>query len=196
LLAQWLPIGTQNDEDSRALVRSFIDVFPYAALWTTELHEMLLVGSFHPIVLDVNRITHRFQQPAVQAALAEVGINSPAALLSTWITDRSGLEKYAASAAPVTDDRPSVEYSTWVRPAEIARVLPELLALRTPPPLLNANNPFQLSVEIETQHLRDFYEAGLAAYNGDRELWARFIERVLTEDAANPYYRWSVGGQR
>jgi spermidine synthase len=51
-------------------------------------------------------------------------------------------------------------------------------------------------VEIETQHLRDFYEAGLAAYNGDRELWARFIERVLTEDAANPYYRWSVGGQR
>jgi spermidine synthase len=193
MLAQWLPIGTQNDEDSRALVRSFIDVFPYATLWTTELHEMLLVGSFHPIVLDVARITRHFQQPAVQTALAEVGINSPASLLSTWVTGRSGLEQYAADAAPVTDDRPSIEYSTWVRPVEIARVLPELLALRTQPQLLNADNPFQLSMEIESQHLRDFYEAGLAAYNGDRELWARSIERVLTEDAANPYYRWSIG---
>lgn len=28
LVAQWLPLPTQNDEDSRSLVRSFIDVFP------------------------------------------------------------------------------------------------------------------------------------------------------------------------
>ncbi len=28
LLAQWLPIATQNDEDTRSLVRSFLDVFP------------------------------------------------------------------------------------------------------------------------------------------------------------------------
>ena len=46
LLAQWWPLPTQNDEDSRALVRSFLDVFPHASLWTTELHEMLLIGSF------------------------------------------------------------------------------------------------------------------------------------------------------
>ncbi len=42
LFAQWLPIATQNDEDTRSLVRSFLDVFPYATLWTTELHEMLV----------------------------------------------------------------------------------------------------------------------------------------------------------
>jgi spermidine synthase len=196
MLAQWLPLGAQNDEDSRAIVKSFIDVFPYATLWSTELHEMLLVGSFRPIVLDVNRITSRFEQPAVKAALGEIGINSPAALLSTWVTDRTGLEKYAADAPPVTDDRPTIEYSTWVRPAEVARVLPELLALHTAPPLLNANNPFQISVELEAQRLANFYEAGLAAYNGDRELWARSIERVLTEDGANPYYSWGVRGQR
>ncbi|MNF78577.1 Spermidine synthase [compost metagenome] len=34
LLAQWLPLPTQNDEESRSLVRSFIDVFPHASLWT------------------------------------------------------------------------------------------------------------------------------------------------------------------
>jgi spermidine synthase len=195
MLAQWLPLGAQNDEDSRSIVRSFIDVFPYATLWTTELHEMLLVGSFRPITLDVDRITRHYQQPQVQAALAEVGINSPAALLSTWVTNRQGLEQYAATAAPVTDDRPNIEYSTWVRPAEVARVLPKLLALRTDPPFRNATNPFQISVQTEGERLREFYEAGLAAYNGDRELWARSIEHVLSEDGNNPYYRWSVRRQ-
>jgi Spermidine synthase len=38
LFAQWLPIGIQHAQDTRALVRSFLDVFPYATLWRTELH--------------------------------------------------------------------------------------------------------------------------------------------------------------
>jgi spermidine synthase len=47
----------QKREDSRALVRSFLDVFPYASLWTTEAHEMLLVGSPDPIELHAERET-------------------------------------------------------------------------------------------------------------------------------------------
>jgi spermidine synthase len=74
LLAQWFPLPTQNDEDSRSLVRSFLDVFPHASLWTTEFHEMLLIGSFEPIELDAPRIAARFGQPEVAAALREVGI--------------------------------------------------------------------------------------------------------------------------
>jgi spermidine synthase len=195
MLAQWLPLGAQNDEDSRALVRSFIDVFPYSTLWTTELHEMLLVGSFQPIVLDVDPISRRFQQPAVGAALQEVGIQSPAALLSTWITDRAGLARYAGNGSPVTDDRPSVEYSTWVRPNEVARVLPELLALRTEPPVRGTDTAFLDAMRTEDQHLGDFYEAGLAAYRGERELWANRIQHLLSEDGDNPYYRWTLLGQ-
>jgi predicted membrane-bound spermidine synthase len=195
MVAQWLPLGAQNDEDSRALVRSFLDVFPYATLWTTEMHEMLLVGSFQPIRLDAERITRRFEAPDVAAALREVGISSPAALLATWVTNREGLEKYAANMAPVTDGRPSVEYSTWVRPAEASRVLPELLALRTDPPLQNANGELLAAVRLEGENLREFYEAGLAAYRGEREVWARSIQRVLAQDGQNPYYRWTVYGR-
>ena len=43
-----------------SLVRSFLEVFPHASLWTTEFHEMLLVGSLEPIELDVPRIAARF----------------------------------------------------------------------------------------------------------------------------------------
>jgi len=194
LLAQWWPLPTQNDEDSRSLVRSFLDAFPYASLWTTEFHEMLLVGSAEPIELDVSRIAARFDQPEVATALREVGIASPAALLATWVTDRAGLERYADGAPTVTDDRPRIEYATWVRLGEVSRVLPRVLALRTDPPLHGADEGFLAAVATERDRLLGFYAAGLHAYNGERDMWARALKRVLSEDSANPYYRWIVGG--
>ncbi|HBO77224.1 MAG TPA: spermidine synthase, partial [Cupriavidus sp.] len=98
IVAQWLPLPTQNPEDTRSLVRSFLDVFPHATLWTTELHEMLLVGSLQPVTLDVARIQSRFADAGVSAALQSVGVASPAALLATYVTDRTGLDWFASDA--------------------------------------------------------------------------------------------------
>ncbi len=193
LLAQWLPLPTQNIDDSRALVRSFLNVFPHASLWTSEFHEMLLVGSLVPIELDAERIRQRFAYPSVRSALAEVGIDSAATLLATWVTDRQGLERFAAHALPVTDDQPRIEYAPWVRSKEITRVLPALLDLRVAVPLVNADAAFSRTLAAEQQRLMQFYRASLHAYDGDREAWARDIREVLREDAANPYYRWFGG---
>jgi hypothetical protein len=194
LLAQWWPLATQNDEDSRALVRSFLDAFPHAALWTTEFHEMLLVGSSEPIELDAGRIRARFNQPEVAAALAEVGVSTPAALLATWVMGRPGLERYAGDALPVTDDRPRIEYAAWLRPAEFQRVLPRLLELRSDPPLRGADEKFRVAVGEEGERLVVFYGAGLRAYAGEQEQWATAFEHVLRADGDNRYYRWFVGG--
>jgi spermidine synthase len=196
LLAQWLPISTQNDEDTRSLVRSFLDVFPYATLWSTELHEMLLIGSYQPIELNANQITNRFAQGGVSTSLGAVGISSPAALLATWVTGRKGLERYAANARPVTDNDPRIEYSRWVRPKEITRVLPELLALRTDPPIADVDDALRNEVIRQRQGLLDFYTAGLAAYNGDRDGWVHAMQRVVDTDDNNPYYRWIAGEGR
>jgi spermidine synthase len=193
LVAQWLPLPTQNEEDTRALIKSFVQVFPYATMWTTELHEMMLVGSMEPVELNVPRIRERFEQPGVAAALREVGISSPAALLSTWITDRAGLEYYAADAQPVTDDRPGIEYAAWVRSADFPKVLTQLLALRSEPPLQGADNAFVESMQAERGTLQAFYDAGLAAYRGDRNAWQSDVRRVMRDDERNPYYRWFVG---
>ena len=193
LVAQWLPIPTQNEEDTRALIKSFVEVFPYATMWTTELHEMMLIGSMQPIELDVPRIAARFEQPTVAAALREVGVASPAALLATWITDRAGLEYYAADAQPVTDDRPGIEYAAWVRAADFPKTLTHLLALRTEPPLIGADASFLHAMQANRSTLQTFYDAGLDAYRGNRDSWLANIRSVMRDDADNPYYRWFVG---
>jgi spermidine synthase len=193
LVAQWLPLATQTNVDTRSLVRSFLDAFPHATLWTTELHEMLLVGSLAPIELDVGRIATRFNQPEVDSALREVGIASPAALMATWVTDRAGLERYAGDAQPVTDDRPRIEYGSWVMPGEFARSLPQIMGVRTDPPLVGTDAEFRAAVEHERTLLLSFYEAGIYAYQGDQGHWQETMAWVLRRDPDNPYYRWFVG---
>ena len=194
LLAQWLPLPTQNDEDARSLVQSFLDVFPHATLWTTEFHEMLLVGSSEPIELDASRIAQRYARLGVSAALREVGVASPAALLATYVTDRAGLKRYALDAPSTTDDRPRIEYATWLRRDEFSRVLPKVLAVGTAPVILHADAPFMAEVYVEQRHLMSFYQAGLDAYAGDRAHWAEAMAGVTASDRSNPYYAWFMAG--
>ena len=196
LVAQWLPLPTQNDEDTRSLVRSFLDVYPHVSLWTTELHEMLLIGSLTPIELKVPRIIERYKQPEVASALREVGIASPEALMATWVTDRTGLEAYAGAALPVTDDQPRIEYTDWVRRDEIQRVLPRLIELRTDPPLRAADDVFTQKVAAERRLLLTFYQASLNAMAGHQELWAQDMQRVREGDGENAYYLWFGGGSK
>jgi spermidine synthase len=189
IVAQWWPLPTQNDEDSRAMVRAFLDEFPHASVWTTELHEMLLVGSPDPMPLDFETMRARFEQPAVRAALGEVGVASAAALAATWIGGRPELERYAGAAPPVTDDQPRIEYATWVRPLEVTRVLPALLAMSTAPPVAASDEDRQ-TIDVERRRLHQFYRAALAAYAG-RPADARLgLTAVLSADPDNPYYRW------
>lgn len=192
MVAQWLPLPTQNADDTRSLVRSFIDVFPHASLWTTELHEMLLVGSFEPMPLDLEAITRRFDEPAVRAALSEVGVASPAALLATWIADREGLAAFAGDTPPVTDDRPRIEYAPWVRRDAFVSVLVELFALRREAPVEGADQGFVEEMHRERDLLDTFYQAGIYAYIGDRRGWQKQMEKLDAASSGNAYYNWFV----
>ncbi|BAN27374.1 fused MFS/spermidine synthase [Caballeronia insecticola] len=194
IVAQWLPLATQNEDQTRSLIQSFLQVFPHAALWTTEFHEMMLVGSMQPMPLDVPRIRARFAQADVARALREVGIASPEAFVATWVADRSALAYYAEDARPVTDDDPRIEYAPWVRRGDFPSTLAHLLALQSEPPLTGADAAFADTLAAERRTLHAFYRAGLDAYRGDRAAWTRDIGTVMSADRSNPYYRWVMGG--
>jgi spermidine synthase len=196
LLAQWLPLPTQTEEDTRSLIRSFLDVFPYVTLWTTELHEAMLIGSLTPIEMDVPRIKERFRQLNVSTALSEVGIDSPAALLATYLCDRDSLESYVGDAKPTTDDRPRIEYGPWVLPGDFERMLPHILELQANPPLLHAEAGLEDAIFERRQTLHRFYETAIYAYQKDRVRWGQTIAWVLEQEPNNPYYRWFVGGRK
>jgi spermidine synthase len=193
IMAQWFPLSTQNEEDARALVRSFLDVFPHVSLWTTEAHETLLVGSREPLVIDARTLAARFAQPEVRRILGEVGIADPAALLATYVTDRAGLEAFVAGAPPVTDDRPRLEYAGIVRSGEFSRVLADILALQREPPLVGADDDLRAAIATSRRNLHAFYEAVRLFHAGRRDDVEPYLRRVFDAEGSNPYYRWFVG---
>ena len=193
LMAQWFPLATQNEEDARALVRSFLDVFPDVSLWTTEAHETLLVGSREPLVIDATTLAARFAQPEVRRVLGEVGIADPAALLATYVTDRAGLEAFVAGAPPVTDDRPRLEYAGLMRSGEFSRVLAEILALQREPPLVGADDGLRAAIAASRRNLHAFYEAVRLFHAGRRDDMEPYLRRVFDAEGSNPYYRWFIG---
>ncbi len=95
----------------------------------------------------------------------------------------------------MTDNDPRIEYSAWVRPLEITRVLPRRLGLYNEPALENADATTRSAIAADRQSLYDFYAAGIAACSGDRALWNRMIEQALAHDSNNHYYRWITGGR-
>jgi spermidine synthase len=192
LLAQWWPLAV-GDDDSRSLVQSVLDVFPYVTLWTTEVHEMMLVASREPIVLVAPRLTARFEAPRVREALAQGGIASPAALLATYVTDRAGLERFAAGAPPVTDDDPRLEYAGWGQAGGFDRVVSHVFSVRQDPPLVGADAPLGAAIDTERRTLMTFYQAVLHHYAGEGDKMAQRIEQVSRADPDNPYYRWFGG---
>ena len=192
VLAQWLPITTQNYEDSQSLVRSMLDAFPYVSLWTTEIHEMMLIGSEEPLDLNYDKIDSVMQTTPVGESLSEVGIDSAADLLATFITDREGLETFAADALSVTDNRPRIEYAGWVRPKELLRVLPPLLELRKPP-VVDAKPEQKQAIEHSFYRLGKFYEIALWARSGDMDIWQRETREFLRDTTPNAYYDFIFG---
>jgi spermidine synthase len=192
LFAQWWPLAL-DDDSSRSLVRSVLDVFPHVSLWTTEMHETLLVASMEPVVLDAERIAARFEQPAVRTALAAGGIDSPAALLATYVTDRAGLERFAGDAPPVTDDRPRLEFAGWGRAGELDRVVSHVFSVRRDPPLVHVDAALRDAIDAERRTLTTFYQAVLHHYAGEPDQAARRLEQVAEAAPGNPYYRWFTG---
>ncbi len=156
------------------------------------MHEMMIVGSMEPIVLDVPRIRSRFEQPEVASALRDVGVLSPVDLLSTFVTDRDGLVEYVGDAPAVTDDRPRIEYASWVREGEFPRVLETVAKIRTDPPLEGVDPSVIDHVVMSRHKLWTLYHAGYYAYTGQANRWESMLARLAPEMRRNPYYRWFV----
>jgi len=195
MLAQWWPLATQNREDSRSMMRALLDVFPYISVWTTDVYEMMVIGSMQPQNIDVRKLGQRFAMPEVQKTLAEVGVANPEALLATYVMGRTGLAHFAGSAAPVTDNRPSIEYSPWLRRGEISRILPELLRLAEPAPLVHGNPQLIKSVGRYRDELYTFYSLVLSGLGGGRRNWQANISRLRKIEANNPYFHWFFGAK-
>jgi spermidine synthase len=115
LLVQWIPIGEMPEREMRMLTRAFLDVFPETTIWG-ELPRgpvpILLVGTKHPLTIDVAALARRMHADPVRADLVRLGFPEPAQLFDHFIAGRDGTVRWVADAPSVTDDHTVVDFST------------------------------------------------------------------------------------
>ena len=113
LLVQWLPLHLVGPEDARSITQTFGKVFPEFSVWNSFLTRIiLLVGSRQPIVLDLNHFDSLLKNEAVRGIAYEMKVNSFLDFADFYIADGKILSPYLEGASMITDDRPSLEFSS------------------------------------------------------------------------------------
>ena len=108
------------------------------------------------------------------------------------MTDRDRLLAYVEEQPPITDNRPTIEYTGWTRKDEFPRVLTEVSRLNSPIPLSGAPQDSLDAAERHRQKLWTLYRAGYYTYLGDEENWQAMLKRIVPELKTNPYFAWFV----
>ena len=117
LFCQWLPLHQLDLQTLRAIVQSFITVYPdgLAMIATNSLDTPVigLVGraAGGAIRLDAAQVRQRIASAAFPYSLADVGLPDEFAVLGSFIAGPASLARFAAPAKANTDDRPVVAYS-------------------------------------------------------------------------------------
>ncbi|TNE91175.1 MAG: hypothetical protein EP330_05895 [Deltaproteobacteria bacterium] len=102
-ISQWLPAYQVPEDEVRALVAAFATVFPEGVVLTGSGREMLLVAG---PAFSLDAVSRRLDaRPAVAADLDAFELPDATALAATFLGPAT------ATAPPLTDDHPSLEYS-------------------------------------------------------------------------------------
>lgn len=105
LMLQW--IGHREDGHYRLIMRTFLEVFPHATLWS---NGSLMVGSAAPLRIRREAVERQLADPDTRSALHRVALDSYDALLGRYTAGPDEMRAFLGSGPVLTDDRPLLEY--------------------------------------------------------------------------------------
>ena len=154
----WLPIHNLTEQDTKAIVRGFCDVFADCTLWAGTGLDWMLVGSrdaeWPP---DMARFRRLFADPDSVSELFATGIDAPETLGAMFMRDAEDLAALTADTLPLVDDFPKrlseeapdplverAAYASWTDPdtnREHFRTS-AWVAANWPAPLVRSTGPY------------------------------------------------------
>jgi spermidine synthase len=165
----WLPLHMASADDFKIIVKTFLDVYPYAALFLlpntpTSVKHAHLIGSDEPLALDYARIAERVRRPAVAAdleRLGESGFSEPLEFASQLVMDDTELREWTRDVTKTnTDDLPVVEFynrdftNTFSETKSKVQLLTEITRSMKPPVINCAGLPDERRDSISAEVAR------------------------------------------
>ena len=104
LTAQW--VGPTGTEQWKMLVRTFLEVFPDATLWSGQI----LIGGHGPLEIDAASLAFKEADPRIAKLLGVDGTLPTSTLLGRFTAGPEELRAFVGMGPILTDDQPRVEY--------------------------------------------------------------------------------------
>jgi spermidine synthase len=102
LMSQWVPVTQMPQEAVDRVIASFLAVFPHALLFSGMREELILVGGAEPI--DLRLVEQQFgASRRVAGHLAQIGVESPEALLARVVEGDASLRRHFAHGRLIRD---------------------------------------------------------------------------------------------
>ncbi len=111
LHAQWIQGYTMPPRDFASVLHTLGQVFPHYQVWEMSLNDYLVIASDEPLILDMEGLYERFQNPALQAELERIYITNPLQLGNHFVTDSAHGATWLADADTLRDARNFLEFN-------------------------------------------------------------------------------------
>jgi spermidine synthase len=121
LMLQW--IGARDREQYELIMRTFLDVFPHATLWSGG---SLMVGSKRPLRVRRADFDRKLSDPETRAALEVIGLTSLDSVRAEYVAGPREMRAFVGPGPILTDDQPRVEYFRSIdesSPLDLSRLL-------------------------------------------------------------------------
>ena len=103
----WLPVTNLTDDDARAIMRAYCDVFEDCSLWAGFRLNWMLAGSRNAWWERSDAsFARQWSEPDAGTELRMLGFESPAQIGATFLADSETLAELTSDLPPLTDDRP------------------------------------------------------------------------------------------
>jgi spermidine synthase len=111
IFCQWLQLYKISPDNLRSILGTFHQVFPHLLVFQVENYDLLILGSFEPLCIDVAALQERISQTKVQEDLQRIDIRSPDPLLAHFVLGSQEIPEFIQRAPFNTDDNALLEFS-------------------------------------------------------------------------------------
>ncbi len=112
IVSYWLPVHSLLEEDSKAILRGFCDVFEDCSLWTGAGLDWIMLGSRRGHAAaeadppSARHIARQFEDAVVGPEMAALGLEKKEQIGALFLADAEQIGELTAGAAPLADNFP------------------------------------------------------------------------------------------
>ena len=104
IVSFWLPLYQLRNDETKAILRAFHNVFPNASVWATNDMEWIMIGIKPPLPKpDEPRARRLWTDPSTGSDLVRIGVEAPEQMSTLFVIDDEEINRLTQGVEPLTD---------------------------------------------------------------------------------------------